>query len=112
VKRQYRITRANDFRRVRQNCKVYPHPLIRVLVSEEPGEQKRIGIIVSKSVGTAVKRNLVKRRIRSIANEYLQQLNKNVDILMIANPTIATADFQQVRMAITSCLKKAELLVD
>jgi ribonuclease P protein component len=112
VKRQYRITRANDFRRVRQNCKIYPHPLIRVLVSEVPGEQKRIGIIVSKPVGTAVKRNLVKRRIRSVANELIQQLNKEVDILLIANPPIATADYQQIRMAIATCLKKAELLVE
>ena len=112
MKRQYRITRANDFRRVRQNCKIYPHPLIRVLVSEGPGEQSRIGIIVSKSVGTAVKRNLVKRRIRSIANEFIQQLNKEVDILMIANPAIVKADYQQLRIAITTCLRKAELLVE
>ena len=53
MKRQYRITRANDFKRVRQNGKAYTHPLVVILVSKEPGEQKRIGIIVGKAVGNS-----------------------------------------------------------
>jgi len=112
VKRQYRITRANDFRRVRQNSRTYTHPLIRILVCDEPGEQRRVGIIVSKSVGSAVTRNLVKRRIRSVADEFIQKLNIEAELLIIANPLSAKADYQQIRQAIMDALRKAELLME
>lgn len=112
MKRQYRITRANDFKRVRQNGKSYTHPLVVILVSKEPGVEKRIGIIVGKAVGKAVVRNLVKRRIRSIANEFIQQINRNADILIIAKPPIVSADFQKIRQVIFDGMRKAELLLE
>ena len=112
MKRQYRITRANDFKRVRQNGKAYAHPLVVILVSKEPGDQKRIGIIVGKTVGIAVLRNLVKRRIRSIADELIQKINRNADILIIAKPPIIAADYYQIRQVIFDGMRKAELLLD
>ena len=112
MKRKHRITRANDFKRVRQNGKTYAHPLVVILVSKEPGDEKRIGIIVGKSVGNAVMRNLVKRRIRSIADEFIQQLNRNAEILIIAKPPIASAEFSQIRQVLFDGMRKAELLLD
>lgn len=112
MKRKYRITRANDFKRVRQNGKAYTHPLVVILVSKEPDDEKRIGIIVGKAVGNAVMRNLVKRRIRSIADEFIQQFNRNAEILIIAKPPIASADFSQIRQALLDGMRKAELLLD
>lgn len=112
MKRQYRITRANDFKRVRQNGKSYTHPLVVILVTKVPGEEKRIGIIVGKTIGNAVVRNLAKRRIRSIADEIIQKLNKNAEILIIAKPPIALADFTQIRQAVFDGMRRAELLLD
>jgi len=112
VKRKHRITRANDFKRVRQNGKAYTHPLVVIVVSKESGDEKRIGIIVGKAVGNAVMRNLVKRRIRSIADEFIQQCNRNAEILIIAKPPIASADFTQIRQALLDGMQKAELLLD
>lgn len=112
MKRKYRITRANDFKRVRQNGKTYTHPLVLIQVLVEPGEQKRIGIIVGKVVGNAVTRNLVKRRIRAIAEMYVQKLNLYADILVIARPPCAKAEFQEIHQAIAGVFKKAELITD
>ena len=97
---------------MRQNSRTYTHPLIRILVCDEPGEQRRVGIIVSKSVGSAVTRNLVKRRIRSVADEFIQKLNIEAELLIIANPLSAKADYQQIRQAIMDALRKAELLME
>jgi ribonuclease P protein component len=112
VKRKYRITRANDFKRVRQNGKAYAHPLVVIVVSKEPGDVNRVGIIVGKAVGNAVMRNLAKRRIRSIADEFIQHFNRNAEILIIAKPPIASADFAQIRQALLDGMRKAELLLD
>jgi ribonuclease P protein component len=112
VKRRYRITRANDFKRVRQNGKTYTHPLVLIQILAEPGEQKRIGIIVGKTVGNAVTRNLVKRRIRAITEEHIQKINSNVDILVVARPPSAKAEFQELHQAILGVFKRAELITD
>jgi ribonuclease P protein component len=112
VKRQYRITRSNDFKRVRQNGKAYTHPLVLILVMPTPGDQKRIGIIAGKSIGNAVQRNLVKRRIRSVADELLQKINIGVDMLMITKPSIKMADYSEIREAIIGLCKKANIVLD
>ncbi len=112
MKRQYRITRANDYKRVRQNGKGYSHPLVMILVLQVPIDEKRIGIIVGKSIGNAVKRNLVKRRIKSIANEFIYKINKNVDILVIAKSPIASVEFMEIHQAIEDGLRRARLIVE
>ena len=76
------------------------------------GDQKRIGIIAGKSIGNAVQRNLVKRRIRSIADELLQIINIGTDMLMIAKPAMQMAEYSEIREAIIGLCKKANLILD
>jgi len=110
VKRQYRITRAADFKRVRQSGKLYAHSLLSIIVAPGESETTRFGIIVGKSVGNAVIRNQVKRRIRAIADQYIQQINQGVDILLIAKSSASTAGFQELFQAISYSLENARLL--
>ncbi|HEY2643059.1 MAG TPA: ribonuclease P protein component, partial [Galbitalea sp.] len=68
--RANRVVRADDYRRlVRRGRRVgTPHALLYVAAraSDEP---TRVGFIVSKTVGNAVARNLVTRRLRSIGHD-------------------------------------------
>lgn len=110
MKRQYRITRTDDFKRVRQNGKLYAHSLVNVIVLFCESEKPRFGIIVGKSVGNAVVRNLVKRRIRAIADLYIQKINQGADILLIAKSPASTVGYQELFQVISSGLEKARLL--
>jgi len=110
VKRKYRITRAADFKRVRQSGKLYAHSLVSVIVAPGEIDSTRFGIIVGKSVGNAVKRNQVKRRLRAIADQYIQQINQGADILLIAKASASTVGFQELFQAITYGLENAKLL--
>lgn len=110
MKRKYRITRAADFKRVRQSGKLYAHSLVSVIVAPGESEATRFGIIVGKAVGNAVVRNQVKRRIRAITDQYIQQINQKADILLIAKSSASKAGFQELFQAISNGLDNAKLL--
>jgi ribonuclease P protein component len=112
VKRKNRITRTIDFKRVRQTGKTYAHPLAVILVAKGIEGQKRIGLIVGKAIGNAVTRNLIKRRLRSISDQLIPQLNKDVDIVVIAKVPILAATYQSIHQALSESLKRADLLTD
>jgi len=64
------------------------------LAADEPS---RIGFIVSKSVGNAVVRNLVKRRLREVGALSLQKYGSGFAIVVRALPASAGASFEQLR---------------
>lgn len=73
------------------------HYRIRPADNGELSGMKRMGLAVSKSVGNAVTRNTVKRRFRVLAKQYADQLPDNVDIVMRAKPSAATATFASLQ---------------
>jgi ribonuclease P protein component len=63
-----------------------------LLVSAVPADQPaRVGFVVSRAVGSAVTRNLVKRRLRELARGYLQSLPGGSLLVLRANPMAARA---------------------
>lgn len=62
---------------------------------------------MSKAVGGAVKRNLVKRRLRAIAAGHLTGA-ADIDIVLRALPTAATATFAQVEQDVVSAWEGAQ----
>ncbi len=68
----------------------------------------RYGISVSKRLGKAVTRNRVKRLLREILR--LAPLEPGWDIIFIARPTAAKADYASLEKAIGDLLSRAQLL--
>lgn len=60
------------------------------------GRPARVGFVVSKAVGNAVTRNLVKRRLRHCVAERLHLLPEGFDVVVRANPAAATASFEDL----------------
>jgi ribonuclease P protein component len=56
----------------------------------------RIGFVVSKAVGNAVTRNLVKRRLRHLARERLTSLPGSAVLVVRALPTSALASYPEL----------------
>lgn len=93
-----RITSADDYRFiVRRGAKVAGAHTVSYIRSREAGSDARFGFIVSKKVGTAVRRNLVRRRLKAAGREFVDGGATAVDVVVRALPTAAGAEFSQLR---------------
>ena len=64
----------------------------------------RFGFVVSKSVGSAVQRNLVKRRLRSAIRDRLPKFLKGQDVVIRALPSSNEISWQALGEDLDSCL--------
>ena len=110
MQRKFRLTRSNDYRRVRRQGKSYAHPLV-VLVTL-PNEQPvvRVGLAASHSLGHAVDRNRAKRRLRAVMQEEVPGMKPGWDVVLLARKPLLEADFRQLCGVVHHLLARAGLL--
>ena len=71
----------------------------------------RYGIVVSKKVGNAVKRNFAKRRLRAILNNINFSFEKKqMDYVFIANKNLLKIKFSDLNIELCNALKKINQL--
>jgi ribonuclease P protein component len=110
VQRKFRLTRSEDFKRVRRFGKSYAHPLL-VLVAQPCDEDRlQVGIAASRTVGTAVKRNRAKRLLREALRTLIPAIGTGWDILLIARPRLASSNMFEVHEALLTLLRRAQLI--
>lgn len=111
MKRRFRLRKSSELKRVRREGKTYAHPLVVLQVIAIPGDTIRIGIVATRSIGNAVKRNIAKRRLREAVRPLLSRISPGWDIVFVARSPILQADFQSLSEAVNNLLTKANLLV-
>jgi ribonuclease P protein component len=65
-----------------------------------------VGFIVSKAVGNAVKRNLVRRRLKAAVSVLVEEIAPGTDIVIRALPAAAQASWSSLNTEITQILRK------
>ena len=111
MQRNFRLTRSEDFKRVRQSGKSYAHPFL-VLIALVNGQSRiRIGVAAGRTVGSAVKRNRSKRLLREAVRTLIPSLASGWDLLLIARPALVSASLFDVREALISLLHRSKLIV-
>jgi len=111
VKRRFRLTRSEDFKRVRRFGKSYTHPLVVLFVSPSERPSTRVGVAAGRTVGGAVQRNRAKRLLRAAMQSLLPEILPRTDLLLIARAPLSAASFQQTREALFTLLRRAGLLL-
>ncbi len=66
----------------------------------------RLGLSVSKKVGTAVKRNGVRRRLKEIFRSSTARLPGGLDFVISARPAAAEASFEELNEEFLRSLRK------
>ena len=120
MQRSFRLTRSEDFKRVRRDGKSYAHPLVVLIVQthdqrSNPVDQPhiKVGVAAGRTVGTAVYRNRAKRLLREAMRTLLPSLASiasGSDMILIARPALASASLSDVRDALLALLRRAKLI--
>ena len=103
-----RLRRRSDFARVSDIGKGRANDLVVLRYAPNDLDAMRAGYAVSKRVGGAVRRNSVKRRLREAVRK-LGPREAAIDLVFIARPKIADADYQSIEKAVADVLKRAAL---
>jgi ribonuclease P protein component len=73
----------------------------------DPQAPARVGLVVSKAVGTAVRRNLVKRRLRHAVRERLDLLPAGSVLVVRAHAAASAAPYAELGAELDRCLRRA-----
>lgn len=105
-----RIRRKKEYEAVFQKGRkcVRSFLVVFILPRDEKGPS-RLGMAVSRKVGKAVTRNRVRRRLREIFRLHYHEIQAPHDIVVVARPDAATAQFSELESSYRSALKKLGL---
>ena len=112
MQRKFRLSRSEDFKRVRRSGKSYAHPLVVLIAlkNEESDQPRvRVGVAAGRTVGTAVTRNRTKRILREAMRSLIPKIASSLDLILIARTGLASATLEDTRQAIDSLLKRAKI---
>lgn len=79
-------------------------------VLTESTRDSRVGFVVSRAVGNAVTRNLVKRRLRHAAHDLIPSIEPPADIVVRALPRSAEADYAQLHRELRKGLHRSGVI--
>jgi len=93
-----RLNRNKDFQRVfKEGKKVWVNSILLMLYLSNELGIKRIGIVVSKKIKKATKRNRVKRLIREIFRKNKEFFPEGCDFIIIPHPKMAELSLAEVK---------------
>lgn len=102
------ITKPKEYALIYEKGKSWVCDLLVMRALPNEMASSRYGISVSKRIGNAVVRNRVKRRLREILRA--ESLRPGWDIIVIARPAVASADYASLKQAAKGLLLRAHLV--
>ena len=111
MQRKFRLTRSEDFKRVRRSGKSYAHPLVVLIVQSNNQPRVKIGVAAGRTVGTAVYRNRAKRLLREAMRTLIPNIASGLDLILIARPGLVSATLEDTHRALLNLLQRARILI-
>lgn len=109
--RPSRLTRERDYRAVYDRGRTSRSSALVCIGLELSGEPTRVGIVASKKVGDAVRRNRAKRRLREAVRLVWPELGPTGwHVVVIATPATGTLDFGDLVEALKNGLSNLGVL--
>lgn len=106
---RFRLKAPADFQRVRRTGTSYSHPLFVLVAAESELPAVRLGVSASRTMGTAVRRNRAKRRLRETFRPLMPDLLAGWDLVVIARPALLEADLAALHTAARQLIRRAGL---
>ena len=106
--RENRLLTADDFRStMKSGRKFASNHLVTYLKGNDSQAPSRFGFVVAKTVGGAVSRNLVKRRLRAVARELLAEFSPSVSVSIVVRALEGSAslDFETLKSEFSTSVR-------
>lgn len=104
--RANRLVTADDYRNtVRRGRRSGTGNTVIYLLQRSRTGGPRFGFIVSKAVGNAVTRNLIRRRLKSVCRS-LVSLEADVDVVVRALPSARDATWSELENEVTTAVRE------
>lgn len=110
MKRSYSLKKNREFHFVYRTGKSYGGRSAVLIVARSRHKSVRVGFSVSKKIGNAVVRNLVKRRLREAFRPFLHQIRPGNSLIFVARESAASESFQSLSLTVEKLLRKAKLI--
>jgi ribonuclease P protein component len=101
-----RLTDSPEFERVYRQGTAYRGKCFSVHAFPNEHGNPRLGLSVSRKVGTAVTRNTVRRRLREVFRASTSEIPGDLDLVVSARPAAAEATFEEWRAEFGRALGK------
>jgi len=99
-----------DFRQINAQSRSRAHATLLLRFRRNELDHTRFGISTGKRLGSAVVRNKVRRRLRTILRRLGPDIAPGWDILLVARATAATVTQTELDTALTGLMTSAGLL--
>ncbi len=101
---------AADFQQIQSQSHSRAHPLLLMRYRRNGLDRTRYGISTGRKVGSAVVRNGIRRRLRTILRALDADIQPGYDILLICRPAAAGVKQTELEAALRRLLRGATLL--
>ena len=92
-----RVRLASDFGAIRKLGDKVELPPFVVYVKDAAGEKSRLGVVASRRVGNAVRRNHAKRVMRAIFRELYADIPRPLDILVYMRSSYKKFEYEDLK---------------
>jgi ribonuclease P protein component len=107
---RYRMTRSAEFgATVNQGMRAVQPDIVVHACRSDAAEGPRIGLVVAKSVGNAVQRHRVARRLRPVAGAVIADLDPADRVVIRALPSSRNAVSARLEQQLRTALSRARL---
>ncbi len=112
LKKENRLTKRKEFAFVYRKGEQTSSKYLNLMTVPTKLTNARFGFSISKKIGKAYERNLLKRRLREIVKDLLPKINPKFNYVFIAKPGITQLDFLTLKNNLLYLLTKSEKLVN
>ena len=109
LRRENRLRKRYQFSYVYKHAKYYAGKCMVLYALPSKTTDIKVGFAVSKKIGGAIQRNLVRRRLREIVRKQIPTLKQNYNIIVLAKENISQTKFAEQEADFEMLISKANL---
>lgn len=103
-----RLRKRREFLQAQRTGRRWASSHFVVYLKPNGGRPARLGITVSRKVGKANMRNLLKRRVREVFRRGLAKFPAGVDVVVVAKSGVSVPGFSEIRDELSLAARRAD----